>query len=243
MDTSGQLINLPVNRFDIWKKYPHLKQTFTYPGDALLTHVPSTLSVTNDIHKGFDDINQYTGRKIVVKRLEYTGYAEVSLTAWENRDWATGSTVRTSGNIMVRVFAWVDTRRDSRQVLHHEQLCPLWGTQAAPLMLNPEFFPKECVLLSDKLMVLDAALHYMPNTTSAPKTFSNGRTIVPFHDCIDLDIEQIYGPVSPEGKTNWVMSNPIYISLISNCRNANSSGDYTGRPNVWYQTSVLYLDA
>ena len=177
------------------------------------------MSVTSRIHKGFDDIDQYTGRKIVVKRLEYTGYAEVDLTAWENRNWNTGSTVRNSGNIIVRVFAWVDTRRDSMHVLHHQQLCPLWGTQAAPLMLNPEFFPKECVLLSDKLMVLDAALHYMPGTTSAPKAFSNGRTIVPFYDCIDLDIEQIYGPVSPEGKTNWVMSNPIYISVISNCRN------------------------
>ena len=243
MDTSTQLINLPVNRFDIWKKYPNLKQTFTYLGYSLQTYVPSTLSVTNSIHKGFDDIDQYTGRRIVVKRLEYTGYAEVDLTSWETQDWATKDEVRTSGNFMIRVFAWVDTRRDSRQTLHHQQLCPLWGTQAAPLMLNPQFFPKECVLLSDKLMVLDAALQYIPKNTTGPRTFSNGRTIVPFHDCIDLDIEQIYGPVSPEGKTNWVMSNPIYISVISNCRNADISGVYRGRPNVWYQTSVLYLDA
>ena len=111
------------------------------------------MSVTSRIHKGFDDIDQYTGRKIVVKRLEYTGYAEVDLTAWENSNLTASAVVRNSGNIMVRVFAWVDTRRDSRQTPHHQQLCPLWGNQAAPLMLNPEFFPKECVLLSDKLMV------------------------------------------------------------------------------------------
>ena len=65
MDTSTQLINLPVNRFDIWKKYPNLKQTFTYLGNSLQTYVPSTLSVTNSIRKGFDDIdNIVTGKQI-----------------------------------------------------------------------------------------------------------------------------------------------------------------------------------
>ena len=94
MDTSGQLINLPVNRFDIWKKYPNLKQTFTYLGNSLQPNFPSSLLVTNSIHKGFDDIDQYTGRKIVVKRLEYTGYAEVDLTSWEVDDWATSPAAR-----------------------------------------------------------------------------------------------------------------------------------------------------
>lgn len=242
-DRTSQSVNVPVDRYDIWKKYPKLKQCLHNPLGMYIYWIANSFLTTVDIKRGYDDINEYTGRKIQIKRLEYTGYVEVDLTSWEDNDpIAAGLPTAVSGNLVVRVFAWVDTRRDSLHPRLHTELCPLYGTPYAPIgMLGPTLFPKECILLSDKLMVLDAAVFkQVQNSVS-----SNGRSVCAFSECIDLDIEQIYGPAKdnpPHYDTNWVMQNPIYITAIANCRNADISGNYRGRANVWLQSSLLYLD-
>lgn len=243
-DRTSQEVNVPVSRYDIWKKYPKLKQCLHKPTGSLIYWIASTSSVSVDIERGYDDINQYIGRKIQIKRLEYTGYVEADMTSWEDNDVsAPGGDGEASGNLVVRVFAWIDTRRDSLHPPLHTELCPLYGTPYAPVgILGPTLFPKECILLADKIMVIDAAFW---KDSSYRSMCANGRTVCAFSECIDLDIEQIYGPPQnnpPHYSTNVVMTNPIYITAIANCRGADISGKYRGRVNVRLQSNLLYLD-